>query len=110
MEWQEFVLATVLVPIIFFAFSTYIPGLMRKIQARIQLRIGPPVLTPGFWAIFKFIFKERIEPVSPMPRLYHSLPVIGIFLMFFVLLLTTPAWDEVLGLTTLVAIAGLVKV
>ena len=110
MEWQEFIIATIAVPISFFAFSTYIPGLMRKIQARIQLRIGPPVLTPGFWAIFKFIFKERIDPESPMPRLYHSLPVIGIFLMFFVLLLTTPAWEEVLGLATLVAIAGLVKV
>ncbi|MDD4281389.1 MAG: NADH-quinone oxidoreductase subunit H, partial [Candidatus Methanofastidiosa archaeon] len=110
MEWDTFALTTAVIPVVFFASSTYIPGIMRKIQARIQLRIGPPILTPGFWAIFKFIYKERITPVSPMPRLYHALPVIGIFLMFFILLLTTPAWSGVLGLATLVAIAGLVKV
>ena len=110
MEWDTFALTTAVIPVVFFASSTYIPGIMRKIQARIQLRIGPPILTPGFWAIFKFIYKERITPVSPMPRLYHVLPVIGIFLMFFILLLTTPAWSGVLGLATLVAIAGLVKV
>ncbi|RZN46176.1 NADH-quinone oxidoreductase subunit M [archaeon] len=110
MDWIDFAITTVCIPIVAFVVSTWLPGIMRKIQARIQLRIGPPVLTPGFWAFFKFLYKERIRPVSPMPRLYHSLPVIGIFLMFFIILLTTPAWETVLTLGTLVAIAGLMKV
>ncbi|MHC1599172.1 MAG: respiratory chain complex I subunit 1 family protein [Candidatus Methanofastidiosia archaeon] len=110
MEAKEFVLTTIFIPVVAFIVSTWMPGIMRKIQARIQLRIGPPILTPGFWAVLKFIYKERIEPVSPFPRLYHSLPLIGLFLMFFIILLTTPAWVDVLGLTTLVAVAGLMKV
>jgi len=110
MNWTNFALATIFVPLIAFSVSTWIPGIMRKIQARIQQRIGPPVLLPGFWAVIKFLYKERIKPVSPFPRLYHSLPVIGIFLMFFTILLTNPEWDGILGLTTLVAIAGLMKV
>jgi len=110
MNWTQFILATIFVPIIAFAVSTWVPGIMRKIQARIQMRIGPPVLLPGFWSVLKFFFKKRIDPVSPLPRLYHSIPVIGIFLMFFIILLTNPEWRDVLGLATLVAIAGLVKV
>lgn len=110
MNWSEFALATIVIPVIAFMVSTWIPGIMRKIQARIQLRVGPPVLTPGFWALIKFLYKERVKPYSPMPRLYNFIPVIGIVLMFFILLLTTPAWGEVLGLATLVALAGLVKV
>jgi len=110
MNWTQFLLATIFVPIIAFAASTWVPGIMRKIQARIQLRIGPPVLMPGFWSVLKFIFKKRIRPVSPLPRLYHSIPIIGIFLMFFIILLTNPEWKEVLGLATLVALAGLIKV
>ncbi|HPR41992.1 MAG TPA: NADH-quinone oxidoreductase subunit H [Candidatus Methanofastidiosa archaeon] len=110
MNWTNFILATVFVPIIAFVVSTWVPGIMRKIQARIQQRIGPPVLMPGFWAVLKFFYKKRIKPVSPLPRLYHSIPVIGIFLMFFIILLTNPEWRDILGLATLVALAGLIKV
>ncbi|MBN1785565.1 MAG: NADH-quinone oxidoreductase subunit H [Candidatus Methanofastidiosa archaeon] len=110
MNWPDFVLATIFVPLIAFIVSTWVPGIMRKIQARIQQRIGPPVLMPGFWAVLKFMYKERIKPVSPLPRLFHSIPLIGIVLMFFIILLTNPEWDGVLGLTTLVALAGLIKV
>ena len=54
--------------------GSVLPGFERKIQARIQQRIGPPILTPGFWTLFKFAYKRKTEPNSPMPSLYVSLP------------------------------------
>ncbi|HNV94090.1 MAG TPA: NADH-quinone oxidoreductase subunit H [Methanofastidiosum sp.] len=106
----EFILATLLIPFAALITGFIIPGLERKVQARIQQRIGPPILTPGFWAVLKFIYKEKIQPNSPMPRLFHSLPIIGVFVMFFAVLFTTPEWWVVNTLGTVVAVVGLLKV
>ncbi|HOC77529.1 MAG TPA: NADH-quinone oxidoreductase subunit H [Methanofastidiosum sp.] len=106
----EFIFATILIPLAALITGFLIPGLERKIQARIQQRIGPPILTPGFWAILKFFYKEKIKPNSPMPRLFHSLPIIGVFVMFFAVLFTTPKWWNVNALGTVVAVVGLLKV
>lgn len=106
----EFIVATILIPLAALLTGFLIPGLERKVQARIQQRIGPPILTPGFWAVLKFIYKEKIKPNSPMPRLFHSLPIIGIFIMFFAVLFTTPEWWNVNTLGTVVAVVGLLKI
>jgi len=106
----EFILATLLIPFAALITGFIIPGLERKVQARIQQRIGPPILTPGFWAVLKFIYKEKIQPNSPMPRLFHSLPIIGVFVMFFAVLFITPEWWVVNTLGTVVAVVGLLKV
>ena len=106
----EFIFATILIPLVALITGFLIPGLERKVQARIQQRIGPPILTPGFWAILKFFYKEKIKPNSPMPRLFHSLPIIGVFVMFFAVLFTTPEWWTVNALGTVVAVVGLLKV
>ena len=66
------------IPALAFAISTYIPGIQRKIEARIQQRIGPSILAPGFWAFFKFLFKETKMPDANLPRLYNLLPLSSI--------------------------------
>jgi len=112
--------------------GTMLPGFERKIQARIQQRIGPPILTPGFWTLFKFAYKKKVSPNSLMPGLYVSLPPISISLLLIILLFTSPpfmalfprervvsniptvfspiAWYTVLGWSSVIAVVGLLKV
>ena len=98
------------IPMLAIFFATILPGLERKIQARIQQRIGPGILTPGFFAIFKFAFKHKPKIVSPMPTLYKWSPFVGILAIYGVVMFTTPQWADVLGLSSLVAIIGLLKI
>ncbi|MFH1721904.1 MAG: NADH-quinone oxidoreductase subunit H [Candidatus Altiarchaeota archaeon] len=91
-------------------FATILPGFERKIHARIQQRIGPPLLTPGFWSILKFAYKKRIKPNSPSPMFYHSFVLVSLSSVTFILLFSTPYWWGVLGFGSLFAIVGLLKV
>ena len=104
------VLASFAVPVIVFLLAMIVPGIERKIQARIQQRIGPGLLTPGFFAVFKFIFKHKPIINSDLPCLYKWMPTIGVVSLYLVLIFTTPQWAGLLGFGTLVAIIGLLKV
>lgn len=98
------------IPMVAMLYSTLLPGIERKIQARIQQRIGPGILTPGFFAILKFTFKHKPVISSTMPTLYKWSPTIGVLAMYFVVIFTTPQWAGIIGLGSLVAIIGLLKV
>ncbi len=98
------------VPMLAISYSVLLPGIVRKIQARIQQRIGPGILTPGFFAILKFMFKHKPVISSPMPTLYKWSPSLGIAAMYFVVIFLTPQWAGILGLGSLVAIIGLLKI
>ncbi|AXI25184.1 hypothetical protein CFE53_03075 [Methanofervidicoccus sp. A16] len=104
----EFILSIVGIPLIAFAVSTLIPGIQRKIQARIQRRIGPSILTPGLWALFKFLAKEVKRPFSEMPRLYNLLTVLGFLVVWVILAATTVPHIHVVS--NIVFITGLLKV
>jgi NADH-quinone oxidoreductase subunit H len=52
-------------------------GIDRKIVARIQRRIGPPIIQP-FYDFFKLVGKERIVPSTAARRVYLLAPVIGL--------------------------------
>lgn len=52
-------------------------GIDRKIVARMQRRIGPPVIQP-FYDFFKLVGKERIVPSAAAKRAYLAAPVIGL--------------------------------
>ncbi len=109
MDIINFITSTVVLAAIALFFGPLLLGVERKIQARIQQRIGPPVFTPGTWSILKFWYKKPFAPASPMPTLYHRLPPFTILVILFVLWLTNPQWWEILSLGTLVALVGLMK-
>ncbi len=90
-------------------YSLVLPGIERKIQARIQQRIGPPILTPGFWTVIKFGYKSKVEPMAQMPRFYKSLVYFGVGIVVLLFLFSTPYWWAVLGWGSILGIAGMLK-
>ncbi len=90
--------------------SALLPGLERKIQARIQNRYGPPITTPGLWNALKSYYKQSKTPDSPNPGLYHLTLLVGVGCTLAILLITTPAWQDILGFATILGIAGLLKI
>lgn len=90
-------------------YSLVIPGIERKIQARVQQRIGPPVLTPGWWAVLKFWYKSKAEPIAQMPSFYKSLVWLGVAIVLLLFLFSTPSWWLVLGWGSILGLAGFLK-
>ncbi|MGQ9759643.1 MAG: NADH-quinone oxidoreductase subunit H [Candidatus Methanomethylicaceae archaeon] len=90
-------------------YSLVLPGIERKIQARIQQRIGPPILTPGWWAVLKFWYKAKAEPIAQMPLFYKSLVWLGIAIVLLLFLFSTPFWWVMLGWGSILGIAGFLK-
>jgi energy-converting hydrogenase B subunit O len=109
MDYINFVISTVVLAVIALIFGPVFLGIERKIQARIQQRIGPPILTPGTWSILKFWYKKPFMPNSPMPGLYHFLPPATVVIVLCIVWLTNPEWWGILSLATLVAIVGIMK-
>ena len=95
------------IPALAFAISTYIPGIQRKIEARIQQRIGPSILAPGFWAFFKFLFKETKMPDANLPKLYNLLPLLSIAVLWAILAITSMTSFYILS--NVIGIVGLLK-
>jgi energy-converting hydrogenase B subunit O len=105
------VLAVIGTLIVAFVVSVWLPGIERKlIHARIQQRIGPPLSSPGLMAPIKFFFKEIINPNSPMPKLYNSLPLIGIIITIFLLMIIMPQLYPLAAFTSVLALVGLLKI
>ncbi len=51
-------------------------GIDRKLAARMQSRIGPPILQP-FWDIQKLLVKESIVPENAVPWLFNGAPLLA---------------------------------
>jgi len=97
--------------IIGFIVSLWLPGIERKfVHARIQQRIGPPISSPGIMAPIKFFFKQSIRPYSPLPRLYNSLPLVGLLSALLILLFIIPETYPIGALASIVAIVGFLKI
>lgn len=91
--------------------SIWLPGIERKfIHARIQQRVGPPLSSPGIMAPIKFFFKQIINPNSPMPGVYNALPIIGLIIIVFLLVITMPQLYALVAFTSIIALVGLLKV
>lgn len=104
-------IAVVITVVICFIVSMFLPGIERKyVHARIQRRRGPSVLSLGIAAPLKFMFKENIEPSSPVPGLYKALPVICFIVILALLIILTPQLYWVPALASLIAVVGLLKV
>lgn len=102
------VIITILVAVII---GSILPGFERKyVHARIQQRIGPNVLSPGLFSIFKFLFKKDTDVKSPSPGLYKALPIICLIVIILILLTLTPENYAFLGFASIIAIVGFLKV
>jgi len=106
----DLILGSVALVCISFAYALIIPGIERKVHARIQNRYGPPLTTPGFWNVLKAFFKQKVTPNSPNPRFYYMFLTIGLLEVPFIVLFSNPIWWGVLGFGTVFAIMGLMKV
>lgn len=60
-----------------FAAGILLSGLDRKLVARMQRRIGPPILQP-LYDFFKLLGKETIIPRAAAKRVFLAAPVIGL--------------------------------
>ncbi|HTX61380.1 MAG TPA: NADH-quinone oxidoreductase subunit H [Methanobacterium sp.] len=97
--------------ILAFVVSVWLPGIERKlVHARIQQRIGPPISSPGLMAPIKFFFKEIINPNSPMPGLYNSLPIIGIIITILLFLILMPQLYPLAAFASIIALVGFLKI
>lgn len=107
---MELIIASLIATIVSIPYSLILPGVERKIQARIQQRIGPPILTPGFWAVLKFYYKKDVEPIAFLPRFYKSLIWLGIFTALFLLFFSMPSWWNILSWASVLGLVGLLKI
>ena len=89
--------------------GSVIPGIERKVQARIQQRIGPPILTPGFWSWLKFYYKKKVRPLATAPSFYIWTVVLGIFVVLLLLIVTLPPVWGFLGLASILGVVGFLK-
>lgn len=61
-------------------------------------------------AALKFFYKKTIEPCSPLPRLYNSLPIVGFISALLILIFLIPPMYTFGALASLVAIVGFLKI
>lgn len=79
-------------------------GIDRKLVAKMQRRIGPPLLQP-FYDFFKLLGKETIVPVTAARRAFLAAPVIGL-----VALVTVSLFIPIPGLHIFNNVADLIVV
>lgn len=105
------ILTIILLIIIALFIGSILPGFERKyVQARIQQRVGPNVLSPGLLSIFKFLYKKDTDVKSPSPGLYKALPAICLLVIVLILVALNPENYALLGFASIIAIIGLLKV
>ena len=52
-------------------------GLDRKLAARMQARVGPPIRQP-FMDFFKLMIKENIVPQNAVPWIFNGAPIMAL--------------------------------
>lgn len=90
----------------------WLPGIEKKVEARVQQRIGPNLSSPGLYMTLKFFFKEVLSPNARMPRVYNALPFVILLIVSVILIILTPGVMLYVGgaAASLVALVGLLKV
>ena len=79
-------------------------GIDRKVVARMQKRIGPPILQP-FYDFMKLMGKETIIPRAAAKNVFLAAPIIG-----FVSLVVTALFIPVFGFSAFSGIADLIVI
>ncbi len=52
-------------------------GIDRKLAARMQARVGPPIRQP-FMDFFKLMIKENIVPQNAVPWIFNGVPIMSL--------------------------------
>ncbi|MDD5635928.1 MAG: NADH-quinone oxidoreductase subunit H [Atribacterota bacterium] len=69
-------------------------GLDRKIAAKMQSRIGPPIRQP-FYDFFKLMIKETVVPENAVPWVFNGAPLLAlvstITILFYIPIASFPA-------------------
>ena len=68
---------TVVLAILGIVFGLILSGIDRRIVARMQARVGPPLLQP-FTDVRKLFAKQNIIPVNALPCLFNAMPIIAL--------------------------------
>ncbi|HID71991.1 MAG TPA: NADH-quinone oxidoreductase subunit H [Thermoplasmata archaeon] len=79
------VFGTILVTIFGIVFGLIYKGIDRKLVARLQSRIGPPIIQP-FYDLQKLRIKENIVPHNAVPWLFHFAPILSLTTSILLLL------------------------
>ena len=93
---MEFLKELFLYPGLFFGFilGGLLEGVKRKLKAKMQLRIGPPITQP-FYDLNKLMVKTITKPYGVAPSVYLLIPFIPtITLIFCFLLMPYPFYQE----------------
>ncbi len=68
---------TVVLAILGIVFGLILSGIDRRIVARMQARVGPPLLQP-FTDVRKLFAKQNIIPANALPCLFNAMPIIAL--------------------------------
>jgi len=79
------VIWAILISIYGILFGLVLKGIDRKVAARMQTRIGPPLRQP-FWDVKKLFLKENIVPKDAVPWVFNSAPVVALASSLLVLM------------------------
>jgi formate hydrogenlyase subunit 4 len=68
---------TIVLAISSIAFGLILSGIDRRIVARMQARVGPPLLQP-FTDVQKLLAKQSIIPANAIPWLFNAMPIVAL--------------------------------
>jgi formate hydrogenlyase subunit 4 len=68
---------TIILAIFAIAFGLILSGIDRRIVARMQARVGPPLLQP-FIDMQKLFAKQSIIPINAIPWLFNAMPIVAL--------------------------------
>ncbi|HJK24882.1 MAG TPA: NADH-quinone oxidoreductase subunit H [Methanocorpusculum sp.] len=68
---------TIVLAIFAIAFGLILSGIDRRVVARMQARIGPPLLQP-LTDVRKLLAKQNIIPANAIPWLFNAMPVVAL--------------------------------
>ncbi len=79
------IIGTLVLGIFAIVFGLSVKGIDRKISARMQWRIGPPLRQP-FRDVRKLLLKQSVLPKNAVPWIYNSAPIICLAALISILL------------------------
>ncbi|RLF47553.1 MAG: NADH-quinone oxidoreductase subunit H, partial [Thermoplasmata archaeon] len=79
------ILLAVILSLLAIFFGLLYKGIDRKLSARMQSRVGPPIRQP-FRDVGKLMIKESIVPENAIPWLFNAAPVISLAASLLVVL------------------------